>query len=319
LILGRALIGLGTAGGLVTGLKALNTAVPRNHLLLMNGFYIMCGGLGAMAGTYPVSWATDLLGWRATFIGLAALTILVSLAMAYVVPERATQTVPEPWRETLRALGGICRTASFWRLAPLSASVIGSAFAIHGLWAARWMADVDGMASPSVTFHLLVMGAALAAGAATLGTLGDWLRNRNVPPAVLFAGACSIFLLIQVTIMLRTGAPELLLWPGFAVFGSMTVLSYSILADLFDSALIGRANSALNVLHLGMAFLLQMGLGAVTNHWTPNMQGQYPIVAYQWAFALPIGLQVASLAWFLFAPAVQSRGADIADAPASSR
>src|SRR4051794_21302396 len=134
LILGRTLIGLGTAAGLVAGLKALNMAVPHDRLMLGNGFYIMCGGLGAMAGTYPVSWATDVLGWRGTFIALAVATLLVAVALTVVAPHQASATRAEPWRQTLAALSGICRTAAFWRLAPASASVIGSAFAIHGLW-----------------------------------------------------------------------------------------------------------------------------------------------------------------------------------------
>ena len=302
LIAGRALIGLGTAGGLVAGLKALNSAVPHERLLVMNGFYVMCGGIGAMAGTYPVSWATAWLGWRGTFVLLAGLTFLVSLAMAGVVPERQSAAKPEPWRETLRALGGIARTAAFWRLAPLSASVIGTAFAVHGLWAARWMSDVDGMARQSVTFELLAMGAGLTIGAATLGLLANRLRQHGVSMSTLFGGACATFLLIQIMILIHTEIPELVLWTCFAVFGAMTVLSYSMLADLFESGLIGRANSALNVLHLTAAFVLQLSLGAIANHWAPNVFGQYPIVAYRAAFALPIALQVLALGWFVLSP-----------------
>ncbi|MFL5288758.1 MAG: MFS transporter [Rhodopila sp.] len=317
LILGRTLIGVGTAAGLVAGLKALNMAVPHHRLMLMNGFYITCGGLGAMAGTYPVSWAADHLGWRGTFVGLAAMTVVVAVAFAVVVPHQRTETKPEPWRQTLLALVGICRTAVFWRLAPLSASVIGSAFAIHGLWAARWMTDVDGMAQRSVTLDLLIMGVGLAAGATTLGAIGNWLRARGVSTAALFAGACGVFLLIETLILLHIRVPELLLWPGFAMFGAMTVLSYSMLSDLFPQALIGRANSALNVMHLSMAFLLQMGLGAIASRWAPNGSGHYPIVAYRWAFALPIGLQMAALAWFLLAPMLRAedRGAEARPAP----
>ena len=35
-------------------------------------------------------------------------------------------------------------------------------------------------------------------------------------------------------ILIHTEIPELVLWTGFAVFGAMTVLSYSMLADLFN-------------------------------------------------------------------------------------
>ena len=157
----------------------------------MNGFYVMCGGIGAMAGTYPVSWATSWLGWRGTFV-LPAGTFLVSLAMAGVVPERQSAAKPESCARRCGARR--CRrTAASWRLAPLSASVIGTAFAVHGPWAARWMSDVDGMARQSVAFELLAMGAGLTIGAATLGLLANRLRQLGVSTSTLFGSACATF------------------------------------------------------------------------------------------------------------------------------
>jgi MFS family permease len=64
LIVARALIGLGTSGALMAGLKGLNMGVARSRLAALNGFYVMCGGLGAMASTYPVDRLTQAVGWR---------------------------------------------------------------------------------------------------------------------------------------------------------------------------------------------------------------------------------------------------------------
>ena len=302
LILGRAVIGLGTSGGLMAGLKALNLWVPKGRLIAMNGLYVMCGGLGAMASTYPVSWLVDVVGWRGAFVTLAAATVMVALALYYVVPERLSDSRPEPWRQTVAALLGICRTAAFWRLAPLSAMVIGTAFAVHGLWAARWMADVDGMAPAEVTSYLLAMGAGLTVGAGILGIGGNALQANGVRPSTLFAGACAVFLLIQLVILSNMRITGLILWPCFALFGAMTVLSYSMLADLFEQDLIGRANGVLNVLHLGMAFVIQATIGFVTNLWLPDTFGHYPVTAYQAAFAVPIVFQGLAFLWFLLAP-----------------
>ena len=54
LILGRTLIGLGTSGALMAGLKALAIWVPAERRTRVNGGFIMFGGLGAMASTVPV-------------------------------------------------------------------------------------------------------------------------------------------------------------------------------------------------------------------------------------------------------------------------
>lgn len=312
LVLGRALIGLGTSGGLMAGLKALNLWVPKNRLIAMNGLYIMCGGLGAMASTYPIGWLVSAAGWRGTFMLLMLATLVVALALFAIVPEpeRSTGKQAEPWRQIVRVLWGICRTAAFWRLAPLSATVIGTAFAVHGLWAARWMADVLGMTSRDVTSDLLAMGAGLTVGAGIFGVGGSMLRARGVKPSSLFASACALFTVIQSVIITNIPIPALMLWTGFAMFGGMTVLSYSMLSELFGQDLIGRANGALNLLHLGMAFVVQATIGIVIDFWQPDMAGHYPVVAYRSAFAVPIGLQIVALLWFVLAPSVKRRNAD---------
>jgi predicted MFS family arabinose efflux permease len=307
LILGRAMIGLGTSGALMAGLKALNLWVPKPRLAAVNGLYVMCGGLGAMASTTPIGWLIQAIGWRYTFLVLASATLLVALAIQLAVPERRSDARLEPWRAVLTGLWDVYGTAAFWRFAPLSAMTIGTAFGVHGLWAARWMADVDGMAPPDVTTDLLAMGAGLTVGAAALGLIAGWLRSRGVMSASLFAVASALFQLTQALILARISIPVWLIWSCFALFGGMTVLSYSMLAELFDQNVIGRANGALNVLHLGMAFVIQFLIGVVTDLWRPDSHGQYPAGAYQSALAVPLLLQVLALAWFLFAPRVHER------------
>jgi hypothetical protein len=56
---------------------------------------------------------------------------------------------------------------------------------------------------------------------------------------------------------------------GIAV-GAATVLSYAILADYFPKELAGRANAALNVFHIGCAFVVQYVTGLVVQHWCPT-------------------------------------------------
>ena len=89
----------------------------------------------------------------------------------------------------------------------------------------------------------------------------------------------------------------------------MTVLSYSIMGEWFPPEKIGRANGALNLLHLSMAFVLQYGMGVVASFWRPDLLGRLPLTAYRTAFALPLLLELVALGWFgLLFTAAQSRG-----------
>lgn len=299
LILARALIGIGTSGALMAGLKALALWVPQERRTLANGSFIMFGGLGAMTSTVPVNLLLPQLGWRGVFLLLAALTLASSLLVLAVVPEKCGAAPAEDWRRSLRGLLSVYRDPVFWRLAPLSGCIVGTAFAVHGLWAARWLADVDRFAPDHIASVVLAMGAGLTLGAAVIGVVTDLLRRHGIPPTTTFGLACALFIGLQATVLDRLPVPAWLQWSTIASFGSMTVLSYSIMGELFPAERIGRANGALNVLHLSMAFMLQYGMGLIASLWRPDTFGHLPVVAYRAAFALPLLLELMALGWFV--------------------
>jgi hypothetical protein len=59
----------------------------------------------------------------------------------------------------------------------------------------------------------------------------------------------------------------------------------------------GRANAALNLLHVGMAFLLQTGFGFIIAQWPQSNEG-YPAEAHRSAMVTVLGLQMIALVWF---------------------
>jgi MFS family permease len=91
--------------------------------------------------------------------------------------------------------------------------------------------------------------------------------------------------------------PSYVPWIVVAAVGAGTVLSYAILAEYFPTGLAGRANAALNLFHIGGAFVVQFMTGLVVQLWAP-IDGHYPEVAYQTAFAINVSLQIAAGIWF---------------------
>ena len=88
LMLGRALIGLGVAVGLMAGLKAIVLWFPPERIALANGWYIMLGALGALSATGPAEVLVQSVGWRGLFAILAAASAAVALLILLVVPEK---------------------------------------------------------------------------------------------------------------------------------------------------------------------------------------------------------------------------------------
>src|SRR6185312_1239147 len=157
LLVARGLIGLGVSGALVAALKAVVLAFPKERLALANG----------------------------------------GLVMFLVVPERSRPQGAGGLAGALAGLRTVYRDAYFWRVAPASACAIGAAWAIQGLWAGRWLADVDGLARGTIVSYLSSMAGALAVGALLIGFAGDRLKRAGINPRYPLAAAFTAFALLQ--------------------------------------------------------------------------------------------------------------------------
>ena len=305
LLVARALIGLGVSGAFVAALKAVVLAFPKERLALVNGCLVMFGGLGAYVAAGPTDALLGEASWREVFLLLAWLTAIIGLMIFVLVPEKPRAQTAGSLADALAGLRTVYRDGHFWRIAPASSCAIGAAWAIQGLWAGRWLAEVEGLDRATIVSYLSAMSGALAAGALLIGLAGDRLKRAGVNPRYPLAAAFSAFALLQAAILSHVPVPGIALWCGFAAFGSTTVLSYAALGDHFGKALAGRANAALNLLHIGMAFVMQWGIGVLIDRWPVEAGGHHPRIAYEMAFAAILLAQVMALAWLLIPPRKQ--------------
>jgi hypothetical protein len=261
---------------------------------LLNGYMIMLGSLGAVTSTAPAEHLLAWIGWRQLFEILAAATGATAVLIYVVVPERviipSTASIPA----TLSAVFGDRR---FWRIAPLSATCVGSAWSLQGLWASPWLTDVEGLDRASLVGQLFIMSIILSGGAWLFGTTVHCIRRRGAGAETILAVVAVLFIAAELALILRVPLPSLLPWSVVAITGTATVVSFAVIADYFPPELAGRANGALNVLHFGWAFLAQYATGLILEQWSTE-GGHRSILAYQVAFGLNVAVQIAALAWF---------------------
>ncbi|SFP20884.1 Predicted arabinose efflux permease, MFS family [Bradyrhizobium sp. Ghvi] len=292
LLIARAMIGLGVAAALTAGLKSIVLWFPRERVALLNGYMVMLGSLGAVTATAPVEHLLAWMGWRQLFEILAAVTGVTAILIYVLVPERPI--VPSTARATLGSIFGDRR---FWRIAPLSATCIGSAWSLQALWASPWLTDVEGLDRASLVRQLLTMSIVLSCGAWLFGTTVHYLKRRGIGAETILVMVAVVFVAAELALILRAPLPSIVPWSVVAIVGTATVASFAVMADYFPPELAGRANGALNVLHFGWAFLAQVGTGLILEKWSAN-GGHRPVQAYQVAFGLSVALQIAALVWF---------------------
>ncbi|MFK4583715.1 MFS transporter [Bradyrhizobium ottawaense] len=294
LLISRAMIGLGVAAAFTAGLKSIVLWFPRERVALMNGYMIMLGSLGAVTATAPAEHLLAWMGWRLLFEILAAATAATAVLICVAVPERAiipsTASIPA-------TLGSVFGDRRFWRIAPLSATCVGSAWSLQGLWASPWLTDVEGLDRASLVGQLFIMSIALCGGAWLFGTTVHCIRRRGVGAEAILAVVAVLFIAAELALTLRVPLPSIVPWSVVAIVGAATVVSFAAIADYFPPELAGRANGALNVLHFGWAFLAQYGTGLILEQCFTE-DGHRAILAYQVAFGLNVAVQIAALVWF---------------------
>lgn len=298
--LGRALIGLGVAGGLMAALKAITQWFPERRWPVVNGVFLAMGGLGAMSATAPVEALLAITSWRGVFVGLAAATAVVALAVLVVVPEKPRRGPPQPLRGQIAGLRAIFADRFFWRLAPAAFLTMATSLAIQGLWAGPWLRDVAGLDQAAVADALFGMTAAMTLGFVFWGTLADRLDRLGVPLTATFGGGVALFLVVLLAITFQVSTT---LWPwlAFGLISNVAALAYTMLARHVPLVYAGRTNTALNLLVFLGAFAVQAAIGAILDVWPQGPGGGYPPDAYTAAFGTFTAICALAWAWYLAA------------------
>lgn len=304
----RALIGIGVASALMSGLKAIAIWAPHDRIGLFNGLYIGFGTTGAIIASAPTEWLLHWMTWRQLFAGAGVVSAVVALATFCFVPgHRAVpqQSSVTPAQARFR---DIIRDSRFWRLAPVSALVIGGAWALQGLWAAPWLLYVANLSPRDVAWCLLVMAVALCAGALAFGFTIDRLARRGIRPHVLLAAASALFILAECAIATGWCPIPIVAWMVVATLGAGTAISFTIMAGFVRKETIAKGNCALNMLHFGAAFAMQWLFGLILEIWPRDALGHHAPEAFSAAIAALIVLQIPALAWFLWPVPFQYSG-----------
>jgi MFS family permease len=299
LIVGRALIGLGFAGGLMASFKAVTLWIARERWPLANGLMLATGGLGAVAATKPVELLLGLTDWRTLFLGLAGITTAVAALIYLVVPREPGRRADLTLATQLGALRVIYSDRYFWRLAPVSVTTLATGMAIQGLWAGPWFRDVARLGRAGVADHLLALTIGVLAGMVGSGVLADALRRVGWSLLEVLRACVVAYLLVQLLVVYRLDPTQLWSWVAFGFFSNMAVLAFPCLSAHVPLEHAGSAATGLNVLIFGGAFGVQYGVGIVINLWDPAARGGFQPDAYGAAFSLLIVLQAAAFLWFL--------------------
>jgi MFS family permease len=300
LILARAIIGLGASGALMSGMTTIVLWFPRDRVALLNAGFLVAGGFGGLAATWPLEALLGVTGWRELFVLLAVASAAVALLVFTLVPEHRRARPPAALRESIGQLRVIYADPAFWRLAAAVGLQVAGIFAIMGLWGGYWLSDVERAPRARVVDLLLGMTLSFTLGTIVIGVIGDGLARIGITTERTMSVGFVIFVAVELLLVFRVIESGFWLLIAIAAFGNLTALAFAFLPARFPEELAGRVLTALNIMTLGSSFLVQWLMGVIVDFWPRHADGTYPAVAYQAAFGTVAALHVVStLVYFL--------------------
>ena len=316
LALGRALIGLGVSGALMTALKALVVWYPLRQREALSSVMMAVGGMAAMMVSVPAEVAMRSIGWRGLFWLMAAASVIVAAALwwrlsARYLPASGSQSHSSDGDLMQGALPAVSAPASaattggfrtvfgsriFAAYAPIAFFSSGGFSAVQSLWAGPWLIDAAGHSRASAAAVLFVYGVALFAGYVMTAFITARLQRVPGAPRRFYMASLALAYAALGAIVANVWPSSSLPWFALGLTVGAGMLAYPALTRAFPAAIAGRVVTAYNMVMFVGAFLLQWGIGALIQ--AQLDRGASTLAAYQISFGALLLTQTLALAWF---------------------
>ena len=300
LLIGRVLMGLGCSICLMGSLVLITRWTDSDQFSKLAGIILALGGIGGLLATTPLSYFSELFGWRLSFWLAAVVTFCVMLLYYFILEDRKNDLILNRSNETisLKNLLFIIKERNFKFMIPMSLMSYSSLVVILGLWGAPYLKDIHGLDSVERGKILMLMAISWNIGSFVFGRLRSIFGNyKNV---VIFGASGVIILLFFLSIITEINSIYLhILFCILGFFGAFSVALISHYQVLFDKEYMGRALSTANFFNFGGVFFVQWLTGKLIYLMGGDSTGA-PIEAYRMAFLFVAILLLISLCIYLF-------------------
>ena len=308
LAIGRALIGIGCAAGLMGTLVAIARWYPPERFARLSAMVYVVGGAGVLFATTPLAAAADTIGWRGAFWGTAAVTLGFAVMLFAMVrdapPGQEVESTRETFGEMLGGVRAVCANRQLWHVCAIQFVNYGSIIAIVGLWAGPYLNDIHGLQGVLRGNVLFVINLVMLAGVLGYGVVERKLRSRKRAIAAGSVASAAILLVLALW-------PGIGPWPAaglliaFAVTSAHIMLNHAHARAVLPDHLVGRGLTLQNVAVFFGVAAMQSATGFIIGSFTVVGEAA-PGIAYRSVFGFLALMIVISLLLYLPARDVEA-------------
>lgn len=314
LTIGRALMGLGCATGLMGSLVAISRWFPARQFARLSSLIYTIGGAGFLMATTPLAAAADWIGWRGAFwmmaLATAALAVLLygvvrDAPPGHVLRDRPPETAPENANEIMRGLKEVLANRDLRFICAIQFVNYGAVLSIIGLWAGPYLNDVHGLTGVARGNVLLALNLAMLIGVMGFSVGERWLNTRKW---TIGAGA----VVSAVALVVLALVPDLGLWPAvallmlFAMASAYIMLIHAHARAVLPDHIVGRGLTLQNLAVFLGVFAIQTASGFIIGYFAAG-RDIAPEIAYRGVFGFLALITLVSLAIYLWVRDVRPR------------
>ena len=312
LTIGRGLMGLGCAAGLMGSLVAISRWFEPARFAPLSSLLYTLGGAGFLLATTPLAWIAAGSGWRSAFWMMAGLTALLAMLLYAVVrdrPSSSTESADEAHEtlgQVLLGMRTVFGNRQLWLICAIQFVNYGTVLSVAGLWAGPYLNDVHSLDGVTRGNVLLALNIAMLVGVMTFSAVERWLNTRKW---TIFGGGC----ISAITLLILALYPQLNLWTAtsllilFALSSAYIMLIHAHARAVLPDHIVGRGLTLQNLAVFLGVFVLQWATGFIVGGFDAP-DGIAPVDAYQTLFAFLAGVTVVALCIYVWIQDVSVRG-----------
>lgn len=261
-VIGRILIGLGSAFGFVGVLRLASLCLPLQRFALATGLVTTLGMIGGVIGDLGLSHLVEITNWHIAILSSAWMGVLLMM-MFYCMPEirhhwiHQREQQPRHLSEQIKT---ILRMPVIW-LNGFVGSLLYIPLSVFGeLWGISYLETVQELTRLEATLAVSWLMWGWAVGAPLAGWLADKMGRRY---RVLLSGSFLSCLLILFVLQTHFSSHITLFFAMFlfGVFCSGQVLAMVIVRDICPSPLLGTGLAITNMIIMASSFIAQPLIG----------------------------------------------------------
>lgn len=300
LLAGRMLMGAGFGVMLIGSMVVISRWFPPDRFSTLAAMVLSIGLLGNLAATTPLAWASEAIGWRAVFGGVALFTVLATVGVWLVVRDAPPghpflARTPESPAQLLRGLIEVLLNPQLIPIMALNFFNYACTFTVQGLWGGPYLREVYGFSAIEAGNVLLAAVIAYQIGMLTFGPLDRILDTRKW---IAISGTLVIVMILAALalvpappVWLPVGA---MLGIGFVSASSTMLMTHG--RAIFPDHLIGRGMATLNTsVMLGVACMQSLS-GIIIGAFEPLADGRRTEAAYRALFGVLATVLIVAVA-----------------------